>query len=109
MIVAPRLRTWQKQDDYIDNPTRKNILLFDGVSETDNEKLSEFEDKIRKIISEKLKLHTKHVVLEQVRCFGKPPGHGGKPRSIVLKFLRYKDLLGCAGQGKTSQWNKYVH
>ncbi|KAK7910433.1 hypothetical protein WMY93_015117 [Mugilogobius chulae] len=88
------------QVDYIENQSRRNNLLFDGIPESEHEKWSESEDKIRKIISDNLKLDTKHIELERVHRSGKLPGQGGKPRPIVVKFLRHKDRLAVMDRAK---------
>ena len=74
--------------------------MFDGVPETEQEKWSESEIKIRKIMSEKLKLDPKHIEMEHVHRSGKPPGQGGKPGPIVVTFLRYKDRLAVLENAK---------
>lgn len=58
--LGSSIKNMTEHVDCIDNQTGKMYLVFVVVPETHNEKLSESEDKIKKIISEKIKLDTKH-------------------------------------------------
>lgn len=77
--------------DYLENQYRCKNLIFDGIPESVHKKWSDSEDKIQKILNEKLKLDQKHIELERVHRSGKPPARDEKPRPIVVRFLRFKD------------------
>ena len=50
--------------DYLENQSRRNNLIFEGIKEFDHEKWSDSEEKVRKILSENLKFdHTYFFVL----------------------------------------------
>ena len=91
--VVSSLNNMNGKADYLENQSCRNYLIFEGIPETGHEKWSDSEEKIRKVISEKLKLGHKLIKLKHAHRSGKPPGQGGKPRPIVVKFLRYKDRL----------------
>lgn len=78
-------------NDWKKNQSRRNNLIFKGVPETDREKWSDSEEKNRKLVTEKLKLDHKHLELKRAHRSGKPPAD--KPRTIMVKFLRYKNRL----------------
>ena len=86
--------------DYLENHSRRNNLVFEGIAESEHEKWATSEEKIRKIISEKLKLDHKQMEIERAHRSGKPHGQGDKPRSIVVKFLRNKDKLAVLEKAK---------
>ena len=67
---------------------RRNNLRFDGLTEDTNETWDDCERKIQKILSDKLEI-TEDVEIE--RCHRMEKRKGNRPRTIICKFLRFKD------------------
>ena len=76
--------------DYVENQTRRNNLLIDGVSDSKSESWSEIEINVKKVISDHLKIDSKLIEIERSHRTGKYD-HAGRPRPIVVKLLRYKN------------------
>lgn len=78
------------KNDYLENQTRRNNLLIDGVPESKTESWGDTEIVTRKVLSEHLKMDSKQIEVERAHRSGKYD-LSGRPRSIVVKLLRYKD------------------
>ena len=64
------------------------------MPESPHETWTESEDKVRKMISEKLKMENRKVEVECTHRTGIPTtGPGDIPMPIVVKFLRFKDKV----------------
>ena len=82
----------EKLDD-LENRSRRNNLCFDGLHEdedTSTETWQQSEDKVNRIISEQLGLNAENILIERAHRVGKKK-ETGKPRTIVAKFLSFKD------------------
>ncbi|KAJ8377991.1 hypothetical protein AAFF_G00249280 [Aldrovandia affinis] len=87
--------------DYLEGQTKRNNVVVDGIPETQNESWKETEDKVRFVITEKLHLDNSQMVIEHAHRTGNPSGYSGKrPRTIVIKFLRYKDKMAVLSKAK---------
>ncbi|GAA6090911.1 protein unc-13 homolog C-like [Tachysurus ichikawai] len=76
-----KLAEMTEKADYLDGQTRRNNLVVDGIPEAQNESWKETEDK--------------------VSTTGNPSGYSGKrSRTIMIKFLRYKDKMAVLGKTK---------
>ena len=61
----------------------------------------ESEDKVREMISEKLKMDHRKIEVEHAHRIGKPTiGTGDSPRAIVVKFLRFKGKVAVPERAK---------
>lgn len=104
--LAESLLTMDYKSDYLDGQSRRNNLVIDGVLESDNEKWADTEQKVLKLFGEKLDLDPTKIEIERAHRTGKVSnnvqsntGNGSsmpgrkvdRPRSIVVKFLRFKD------------------
>jgi hypothetical protein len=70
----------------------RNNMVVDGIAESPNETWTESEDKVREMISEKLKTYDRRIGVERTQGTEKPTtGPGDRPRPIVVKILRFKD------------------
>ncbi|KAI8514789.1 hypothetical protein Bbelb_073800 [Branchiostoma belcheri] len=78
------------KSDYLENQSRRNNLLFDGVADNKQENWSQCEQKVRDILKDKLKLDPLKIEIERSHRNGKFQ-EDGRPRPIVVKLLRYKD------------------
>ncbi len=74
--------------EYLEGQSRRNNLVIDGITESPGETWAEAEDKVKKVLTEKLQLK-QTIEMERAHRTGKPGGD--RPRPIVVKFLRYKD------------------
>lgn len=78
-----------KTDD-LENRSRRNNLCFDGITETPgSESWEKSEENVRKVLKDQLKLDDEDIIIERAHRVGKRKP--GKCRSIVAKFLSYKD------------------
>ena len=69
-------------------------MVVDGIAESPHETWTESEDKVREMISEKLKMDHRKIEVEHTHRTGKPiTGPGDRHRPIVVKFLRFKDKV----------------
>ena len=81
----------EKTDD-LENRSRRSNLCFEGIDEVAkdaNETWQQSEDKVKTIISDKLELDSDDIPIERAHRVGARKDR--KPRTIVVKFLRYKD------------------
>ncbi|XP_035693558.1 LOW QUALITY PROTEIN: uncharacterized protein LOC118427744 [Branchiostoma floridae] len=83
--------------DYIENQSRRNNLIFDGIKEEKGETWEQAEMKVKDVIKKKLHINPVHIEIERAHRNGKP---GERPRPIVAKFLRYKDKQTISGKAK---------
>ena len=72
----------------LEDRSRRNNLRFDGLTEDTNETWDDCERKIQKILSDKLEI-TEDVEIERCHCMGKRKEN--RPRTIIYRFLRFKD------------------
>ena len=72
----------------LEDRSGRNNLCFDGLTEDTNETWDDCERKIQKILSDKLEI-TEDVEIERCHRMGKRKGN--RPRTIICKFLRFKD------------------
>ncbi|XP_065683257.1 uncharacterized protein LOC136096051 [Hydra vulgaris] len=73
----------------LEDRQRRNNLRIEGLSENEKEYWDETELKVLNIFEEKLNL--KGIVIERAHRSGKI--EAGRPRSIVMKLLNYKDKV----------------
>lgn len=85
--------------EYTEGQSRRNNLVFDGIAETPAETWAETEDKVRDVLVEKLKLQP-DVEVERAHRIGRTVPGGSRPRSIVVKFLRFKDRSAVLERAK---------
>lgn len=76
--------------DYMDNISRKKNIVIDGVPDVKSETWIETEAKVKKLFLEHLKIEPKHIEFERGLRIGKYDSTG-RPRSILIELLRYKD------------------
>ncbi|KAI8488105.1 Tetraspanin-8 [Branchiostoma belcheri] len=83
--------------DYIENQSRRNNLIFDGIKDDRKETWEQSETKVKEVLRNKLRLNTDSIEIERAHRNGKP---GDRPRPIVVKLLRYKDKQNILRQAK---------
>lgn len=78
--------------DYLDNQSRRNNILIDGItSDHAEESWAETENKVREMLTTKLKLDANTIQIERAHRMGKFKTDLSRPRTVVVKLLRYKD------------------
>lgn len=77
-----------EQMEYLEEQSRHNNLVAKGIEESPGKTWAESEEKVKKILIEKLQLQ-QEVMNERANRTEKPGGD--KQRSIVVKLLLYKD------------------
>ena len=97
--VCESLLTFTDKMEYLEGQTRRNNLVIDGVAESPGETWADTEEKIKKILTEKLQLQHK-VEVERAHRTGKPGG-GDRPRPVVVKLLRFKDREAILQRAKS--------
>lgn len=85
--------------EYLEGQSRRNNLVIDGIEESQGETWAEAEEKVRKVLSQKLQL-TREIEVERAHRTGRPKAEGDKPRPIVIKFLRHKDRAAVLQKAK---------
>ncbi|CAH1241749.1 Hypp6412 [Branchiostoma lanceolatum] len=88
--VGVELSTIVNKADYLENQSRRNNILIDGVPDNKQENWTQCEQKVREILKDKLKLGPLKIEIERSHRNGKFQ-EDGRPRPIVAKLLRYKD------------------
>lgn len=88
--IQSSLNNLSSKMDYLENQTRRNNLLIDGIPDAKTETWHESESKVKKLISEHLKMDPTLIELERAHRTGKFEAEG-RPRSVVVKLLRFKD------------------
>lgn len=87
------------KSDYLDNQSRRNNILIDGIPDVITETWHESECKVKKILAEHLKMDPKLIEMERAHRTGKYLANG-RPRSVVVKLLRFKDKTEILRQAK---------
>ena len=70
--------------------SRQNNLRINGVEETPNETWDICEEKVQSIVKEELGIIAE-IEMNRFHCNGKFKRNQSKPRTIVCRFLRFKD------------------
>ena len=88
----------------LEDRTRRCNLRIDGVIENEHESWEETEGKVQKIFKEKLQL-TNNIEIERAHRMSQRPNPSRqdeepRPRTIILKLLRYKDKELILKNGK---------
>ena len=91
--ICDCLVTLESKADYLENQSRRNNLIFDGLKESFCEKWEDTEKHVRKCIFEKLNLDASALAIERAHRVGKLDykEERQRPRPIVVKFLNFKD------------------
>lgn len=95
--------------DYLEGQSRRNNIVIDGIQETANENWSESEEKVRKLISEKLQLDHRCIEMERAHQAGKPVINRERPRPIVVKFIKFRTNLPFWRRKKISKDLTYIN
>ena len=74
----------------LEDRSRQNNLRINGVEETPNETWDICEEKVQSIVKEELGIIAE-IEMNRFHCNGKLKRNQSKPRTIVCRFLRFKD------------------
>ena len=77
----------ENKADYLENQSRRNNLIFEGIEESPRESWADTEGKVRNLISEKLKQDVGAMQIERAHRSGKPDHKTDGKRPIVVRFL----------------------
>lgn len=78
---------WEKLRQ-LEDRNRRNNLRISGLKENKDETPGEVEEKVSKLFKETLKIEGE---IEIERVHRTDINRNGKPRTVVMKLLRYKD------------------
>lgn len=68
--------------DHLENQSRRNNIIVDHIPESVTEKWAETEEKLRKILMDKMSIDHWQIELERTHTTGKVVAKGDKPRSV---------------------------
>lgn len=81
-----------EQLDYLENQSRRNNIIIDGItSDHAEESWTETENKVRELLTTKLKMEADSIQIERAHKRRKFRRDAEKPRGIIVKLLRFKD------------------
>ena len=86
--------------DYLENQSRRNNILFDGIEESPDETWSDTESKVQNLLKSKFGFKTKPLI-ERAHRVGRPSQ--ARPRPIVVKFNTFKDREAVLTNRRRSQ------
>lgn len=99
--ICKSLLAYSDKTESLEGFSKRNNILIDGIKEPGKESLSECEDNVRKLFTEKLQLDHVKIELDRVHRAGKfVSGNSDKPRPILVRFLRLKDKLAVLDRAK---------
>lgn len=84
---------------YLEGQSRRNNLVIDGITESPGETWADSEEKVKRVVSEKLQLQ-REIEVERAHRTGKPVPGSDRPRPIDVKFFRYKDRSAVLQRAK---------
>ncbi|XP_065658829.1 uncharacterized protein LOC136083361 [Hydra vulgaris] len=96
----------------LEDRSRRNNLRFEGIEETEGETWKNSEEKVRKLIKEKLNIN-EEIHIERAYRTGKKENEDGsirRRRTVVVKFLDYKDRENILeNYKKLKLWNEKIY
>ena len=82
----------------LEDRSRRNNLRIDGIAEKENETWNECEQEVQSLITDKLGI-AENIVIERAHRIKKKE-NPGRPRTIVCRFLNYKDKTNILKNAK---------
>ena len=85
----------------LEDRSRRNNLRIDGITEKENETWDECEQEVQSLIKDKLGI-AESIIIERAHRIKKKGNseNPGKPRTIVCRFLNYKDKTNILKNAK---------
>lgn len=97
--ICESLQVIVDKQEYLEGLSRRNNVVIDGIPETPGESWVESEEKVKEILKQKLQLQ-REIDIERAYRIGKPEPDRERPRSIVVKFLHFKDKTAVMQRAK---------
>lgn len=91
--------------EYLEGQSRRNNIVIDGIPEAPGESWEDSEEKVKDMLRQKLQLQ-REIEVERAHRTGKPEAARERPRSIVVKFLRFKDKAAVLQRAKNLKGTK---
>lgn len=101
------LESFISKMDYVENQTRRNNILIDGIKDDKTETWHDTEVKTKKFLADHFKLDPKLIEVERAHRNGtfKPDG---RPRTVTVKLLRFKDKAEILKRSKCLKGTKFL-
>lgn len=99
MMICDSVLAVSDKIEYLEGHSHRSNLVFDGIPEQPGETWVDTEGMIKNVLVDKLLLK-KEIEIERTYRTGKPVTGSNRPRSIVVKFLIYKDKADVLGRAK---------
>ncbi len=88
--IAEKMNEIQDRLNYQEDYSRRNNIRLDGIEERPNESWEETQEKVQRLLRDKLKLGS--ATLERAHRVGPRPGSGStRPRTVVARFACFGD------------------
>lgn len=98
-----------EQMEYLENQCRRNNLVINGLGpDKEDETWDETEAKVQAMLATQLKIETS-VEIERAHRNGKFRGNKEKPRTVVIKLLRFKDKQLILARAKAHLRNTSIY
>ena len=100
-VDPERLEFTERKIVELEDRSRRNNLRIDGITEKENETWDECEQEVQSLIKDKLGI-AENIVIERAHRIKKKGNseNPGKPRTIVCRFLNYKDKTNILKNAK---------
>nr|XP_047131556.1 uncharacterized protein LOC124810552 [Hydra vulgaris] len=93
----------------LEDRSRRNNLRFDGFDEREEETWEDSQSKVKEFLKEKLGIKN-NIAIERAHRTGKKHVSGKRRRTIVVKFLNYKDREIVLNEYKKRKlWNEKIY
>ncbi|KAL7383189.1 hypothetical protein ABVT39_006110 [Epinephelus coioides] len=103
--LCENLKVIIDKQEYLEGQSRRNNIVIDGIPEAPVESWVDSKEKVKDIIKQKLQLQ-REIEVERAHRTGKPIADRDRPRSIVVKFLRFKDKAAVMQRAKNLKGTK---
>ena len=103
------VKAYCEQIDYLENQSRRNNLVISGLGpDKAEETWAETESKVQELFTSNLKLEAP-VEIERAHRIGKFRDDSERPRSVVVKLLRFKDRQSVLDRARSHLKNEEIH
>lgn len=103
--ICESLQVMCDKQEYLEGQSRRNNIVIDGVPESTGESWADSEEKVKDIFRQKLQLQ-RDMEMERAHRIGKPEADRNRPRSIVVKFMNFKDKAAVMQRAKNLKGTK---
>ncbi|XP_035686738.1 uncharacterized protein LOC118422958 [Branchiostoma floridae] len=99
----------EKKMDYLENQSRRNNVVIDGIEDDVKETWADTEVKVRNILTKKLQLDSKTIEIERAHRNGPFRNDSPRPRQVVVKLLRFKDKQMILNRARSNLKNTNIY